>query len=475
MKLHTSKKVIVIVLGSLTAMGISSLTIRNAKVRAQGWAVGAPLSNSLRIAGQTARGEMSQTVNTGHPSLVAARGSLGAVPVSPVANLTVTNTNDSGPGSLRQAIQDSGTNGNQVQGNLIGTNINGTGVLSNTGSGVTVSGGASGNTIGGTATGTANVIAFKGAAGVAVLSNNSLRNAVLGNSIVSNTGLGIDLASGTAPDGVTANDAGDPGSGPNNLQNFPVLSRVTTAGVITGSLDSLSSNTAYPVRIEFFANTACDGSGNGEGEVFLGFTTLTGPGNFTASITPIPGKPFMTATATDANGNTSEFSRCCVAMIINPATISAGTAGNSYSQTFTQTGGARTITFTETGTLPPGMTFSSGGVLSGVPMQVGNFPLTITATDSNGCTGSRDYTFTINCPNLTVNPATLPAGTAGAAYPSTSFTAVSGIAPYSFTLSGTLPIAPAVVITRWRLTAPPPVSQLLARPSQRLVGLAVST
>src|SRR5262249_46355700 len=62
----------------------------------------------------------------------------------------------------------------------------------------------------------------------------------------------------------------------------------------------------------------------------------------------------------------------------------------------------------------------------------------VTATDASGCTGSRGYTLVINCPTITLSPATLPAGTTGTAYNQT-FTASGGTAPYTFALTGTLP------------------------------------
>jgi hypothetical protein len=85
----------------------------------------------------------------------------------------------------------------------------------------------------------------------------------------------------------------------------------------------------------------------------------------------------------------------CPTISVGPATVPFGTVGTAYpSTTFTQTGGIGTITWSETGTLPTGMNFS-GGVLSGTPTQPGSFPITVTATDANGCTGSQDYTLTI--------------------------------------------------------------------------------
>jgi hypothetical protein len=92
----------------------------------------------------------------------------------------------------------------------------------------------------------------------------------------------------------------------------------------------------------------------------------------------------------------------CQTITVNPTTIPGGTTGVAYSQVFTQTGGSGTVTFTLTGTLPAGMSFS-GATLSGTPTQSGNFPITVTATDSNGCSGSRSYNLVINC-GFTINP-----------------------------------------------------------------------
>src|SRR5207302_123916 len=129
----------------------------------------------------------------------------------------------------------------------------------------------------------------------------------------------------------------------------------------------------------------------------------------------------------------------CPTITVNPASLSAGTAGVAYTAvTFTQTGGVGTIIFSESGALPAGMTFSAG-VLSGTPTQTGSFPITVTATDSNGCTGSRNYTLVINCPTITVNPVSLSSGTAGVAYASVTSTQTGGVGAITFTETGTLP------------------------------------
>ena len=203
-----------------------------------------------------------------------------------------------------------GADFNLVQGNLIGTDKNGTSSLGNDGGGVRMgSPGTLDNTLGGTASGAGNIIAFNGDDGVFI--DNTNTNAILSNSIFSNDGLGIDLD----PDGVTANDAGDGDTGANNLQNFPILTSAITDGssiTIDGTLNS-TSNTTF--TLEFFANPVCDPSDHGEGESFIGSTTETTDGSGDATFTinfssAVPAGQFVTATATDPNNNTSEFCEC---------------------------------------------------------------------------------------------------------------------------------------------------------------------
>jgi len=159
-----------------------------------------------------------------------------------------------------------------VAGNLIGTDVSGTAPLGNARDGVLMLSGSTVDSVGGSVAG--NVIAFNGGAGVAVgadLDDRSSGNRISGNSIHDNGSLGIDLGS----DGVTANDPGDGDTGPNNLQNFPVLFSALSDGVSTEVRGSLNSSPATSFTIEFFANPACDASGFGEGQTFLGQTTLT--------------------------------------------------------------------------------------------------------------------------------------------------------------------------------------------------------
>jgi titin len=214
---------------------------------------------------------------------------------------------NSGTGIL---INGTGTISNVVAGNRIGTDLTGTDALPNGLHGVGIYNGASGNTIGGTSAGTANRIAFNRGAGVVVVGSSTVNDSILGNAIFGNIQLGIDLGA----DGVTPNDPINPDTGPNNRQNYPVLTSAVTTNsgtTITGTLQSAKS---AMFRVEFFSAPVTNPSGHGQGKNFLGFTTVTtdasGNGSFTFNTAaPVSVGLFASATATDAFGDTSEFSQ----------------------------------------------------------------------------------------------------------------------------------------------------------------------
>ncbi len=176
---------------------------------------------------------------------------------------------------------------NTIRNNIIGLNAAGTSPLGNGGSGVLLS-----------------ATSFSG-------------NRISQNRIQANGQLGIQLGprfnSPSAPP--LPNDPMDDDYGPNGLQNYPVLNiieRMPGSTNVSGSLNSVK-NTAY--TLEFFSSPTCGPSGNGEGANYLGSTVVhtdnNGNADFNVNLSiTITSTDFVTATATDPAGSTSEFSAC---------------------------------------------------------------------------------------------------------------------------------------------------------------------
>jgi hypothetical protein len=155
----------------------------------------------------------------------------------------------------------------------------------------------------------ANIIAFNIQNGISIDASAS-GCSILSNIIHSNGGLGIDLGI----DGATPNDNADVDAGPNMTQNYPVI-QAAHGTVISGVLSS-QGNKTYTIQV--FDNSSCDPVA-GEGKILFGETQATADGNGTAHFSVScaavrPGR-FYTATATDEDGNTSEFSPCFAPVI----------------------------------------------------------------------------------------------------------------------------------------------------------------
>ncbi len=262
----------------------------------------------------------------------------GTVVIAPSGTL-VTNTNDSGVGSLRQAIAnarltpgadvitfaltnpalktitlltpldaltgditiDGGTSGIILNGasaaagtnglTLAGNNnvVKGITVTGFTGNGILIEG--NNNTIGGIAAGNGNNV---NANKLGVYVKSGTGNQILGNTITNNTDLGIDIE----PIGVAATD----------LLLLTTANATATGATINGTL----TGAAGTYRIEFFSNATTDTVGRTEGETYLGFqdVTITGtsaPVVFNSTIVGLAGK-YISATVTDTTTKTtSEF------------------------------------------------------------------------------------------------------------------------------------------------------------------------
>ena len=295
---------------------------------------------------------------------------------------------------------------NVVFGNYIGTDFSGTTALGNCFGGVFLYTSAIDNTVGDGLAGHRNIIAYNGGttctfpppagSGVQVCGPGSTGNSIRFNAIFRNGGLGIDLC----PLGVTPNTPGGPHPGPNNLQNFPVLSSATNSLGMLRLEGDLYSTPSTTFLLDFYGNRLCDPSGNGEGErhVATGSLTTDGAGNrhfvyfFPTNVTPFTN---ITATATDPGNNTSEFSPCQPVQIVNhPPVAQCRNAqvrlpGGTCETSFTL---AEAIAMINNGSYDPDGDPITLSLDPPPPYPAGTTTVTLTVTDdkgaSNSCTAS---------------------------------------------------------------------------------------
>jgi len=182
----------------------------------------------------------------------------------------------------------------------------------------------------------------------------------------------------------------------------PVLSDPFTAScpVITlapGSLLPGTSGTPYSETI---------GAGGGTDPYSFAVTAGVLPSGLTLSSggllsgTPtVDGTFGFTITAIDADsclGSQAYSLFLCPAIAVLPASAPSASISVAYSQTFTASAGSAPFTFAVTsGALPPGLSLSAGGLLSGMPTTTGTFPFTISVTAAAGCTGNRPYSINV--------------------------------------------------------------------------------
>ncbi len=269
--------------------------------------------------------------------------------------------------------------------------------------------------------------------------------------------------SGTLPPGITFSAAGALSGTPTTPGNYTFTIRATDAngcfGEVTVTLnvtcptiiiapstltDSLVGAPYTPVQFTQTGSPTAVTWTLQSGALPAGMT-LTSGGMLSGTPTAT-GTFTFTARATDTNGcfgeQTFTIHITCPTIVVNPATLTDGTVGVGYGPVnFSQTGSTGTPTFSvSAGTLPTGLSLTTGGVLSGTVTVAGPSSFTVSATDQFGCSGSRALTVTFNCPTITVTPGTLSDANVGVAYGPVQFTQTGAPTAVTWTLqSGTLP------------------------------------
>ncbi|HEX2906723.1 MAG TPA: CSLREA domain-containing protein [Phototrophicaceae bacterium] len=183
------------------------------------------------------------------------------------------------------------------------------------GAGIEISDGANQTLISGE-----NVISRSGGDGIHIEAGSTGNRITTNNHIFQNAGLGINLGD----DGITLNDPGDTDVGANQGQNFPTLTISDIPGDLYKVIGTLDSEANKTYRIEFYGDDDCD-LGYGEGYGLQPTYSETLSEQFIEVITDNNGHVefertfpsvifgetyFLTALATDPDGNTSEFSAC---------------------------------------------------------------------------------------------------------------------------------------------------------------------
>jgi len=176
---------------------------------------------------------------------------------------------------------------NHIEYNRIGIGINGA-RLGNKTAGIRI--GVAGNSI----IGPGNIIAYN-PLGIRIEDDNSDNNTITRNSIFGNDNLGIDLA---PLQQVNPNDPGDADTGANQQLNFPVISGAHSTDVW--------GTACADCRVEIFIASLGAGA-YGQGKTFVGGGQSASDGKFSITVSTVAKGAFVTATATDGAGNTSEF------------------------------------------------------------------------------------------------------------------------------------------------------------------------
>ena len=318
----------------------------------------------------------------------------------------------SGNGERGVYISDSGTMHNTVISNFIGTNASGTIALGNSLPGVSIGNGATYNQVGATAPAEHNVISGNESDGVHICGSGTMSNTIIGNYIGTDASgeftLGNERHGVKLHDGAQRNVIGDRNVIAHNNGNGikiegstclynAIIQNSIYSNVLKGienwdggnaelspptltdaNINSLSGNVPVPnAAIEIFSDD------EDEGRVYEGGTTADAVGNFTfANATGFSG-PCLTATATDAEGNTSEFSQ---PVAVSPMPITGLAATNDSP---TPLGQATTLTatviagsnVTYTWAFGDGVT-GSGAVVTHTYTDTGSYTAVITAGNS---------------------------------------------------------------------------------------------
>ena len=243
------------------------------------------------------------------------------------------------------------------------------------------------------------------------------------------TGLGLTL------DTSRFWDTGMVGIGVAGAENTPVLvNNPLVSGIVNVAYTHTFEVTSgtQPHSITVTEGSLPPGLDLAENGVLSGTPTQAGAYTFT-----------LTVTDSAALSSTRTFSLTIVAtapLVSTESPLPTGIYGQPYSYTLTGNGGLGSYTWSLTdGALPPGLTLSSSGEISGSITNIGLFDFDVLMTDTSGLTHQASLQISVTAPPLVIsNTPTLAAGVLNVPY-SASLTASGGVPPYTWSLQGSLP------------------------------------
>ena len=272
---------------------------------------------------------------------------------------------------------------------------------------------------------------------------------------------GAPSVSGTFSFTITATDASTGGGPYSGSQGYTLLVEATPLALPQAGLADATVGVAYSASFGAVGGVAPYSYGVTGGAVPPGLT-LTANGQLSGAPTAI-GTYQFTITVTDSAAGTagpSSVPRSYTLKVggapptLTGGDLAAGQAGVVYSQSIPVSGGVGPFTFALTAAaLPPGLSLSSGGALTGTPSAEGDYAFTVSVTDGMGYTTSKGYRLLIGRPP--------PAPLVTAPAPAVVTTPAAG---GPLTASVSLPATTSGVATSYEIGTAPAMGQATLTP-----------
>jgi hypothetical protein len=275
------------------------------------------------------------------------------------------------------------------------------------------------------------------------------------------------LQSGTLPSGITLTAGGLLSGTTSVTGTYPITVRVTDSGtpVPQSATAGLTLNVDSPITI----TTPSPLPAGIVGKAYSQTLALTGgtapftwtpasglPPGLTQAGAVISGTPTLTGTFSFQAQVTDTFglqgSQFYFMPVVTQLTISSTSPlpvallGSPYTYSFSASGGVGPYVWTPVNTLPPGMSLSSGGQLTGTPSGNGQYTFTVQVTDATAPAQVVQATFVLaEESQLVIQTTTLPPGITTTPY-STTFSVTGGTGPYNFVLNPQGPAPPGLTL-----------------------------